>query len=113
MQVALTKAAMVVTATVTFTAPEVNQPWKVDWGDGTVETKASGTASGNHTYAKSDTYKVTVSANDNANTQPITVGQTPFKAYDPLKVLENSVAGSQANERAKAARTMGARTHVG
>lgn len=116
MKVALSAAAKVVTATVTFDPAmgELPQPWKVDWGDGSaVATVASGTSTANHTYVADSTYKVTVHANDNESTQAITVGVAPFKAYDPLKIAENSVVISRANEKAKAAQIMGIRSHVG
>lgn len=96
MRVAVTPVALHVSCVVTFdtAAGEHDQPYKVDWGDGTIEQRASGTSSGTHDYAKAGFYKVKVQANDTSSTQTVTAGAPSYPAHDAQKVREN-VQGPQ------------------
>lgn len=117
MRVALSEVDLHVSCVVTFGdyPGETNQPYKIDWGDGTaIDQRASGVTTGTHDYAKPGPYVVTVQANDVSSRQPISVGNLAAgRAFDPLKIAENNYAVSRANEQAKAARIMGVRSHVG
>ena len=94
MRVAVTPVNLHVSAVVTFdpAAGEHDQPYRIDWGDGTVEQRASGATSGTHDYAKAGFYKVQVKANDTGSTQVVEAGAPAYPAWDARKVREN-VAG--------------------
>jgi hypothetical protein len=78
MELTLTKDGtdpLKVTATVTFDASDGgNQPYRVDWGDGTVTSVAKDAVSATKTYAKAGTYHVVVQANDCRARDVITAG---------------------------------------
>jgi len=63
-------------------------------------------------YASKGPKTITVYNNTASVRLKVTSGDAG-PAFDPLKVLENSRAGSIANERAKAAAILGVRSHVG
>jgi PKD repeat protein len=93
MKVAVAATGLDATATVTFDPAiwpgEQPQPWKVDWGDGTVATVASGTTSASHTYAKAGFFKITVRGNDASATQTVRVGVPAYPALDAQKMRES------------------------
>ena len=91
MRVAVTPVDLHVSCVVTFDAAagEHDQPYKIDWGDGTaIEQRASGASSGTHDYAKAGFYKVKVKANDTSSTQTITAGAPAMPAWNAEKVRE-------------------------
>jgi hypothetical protein len=74
-------------ATVAFNAAfeTVNQPWRIDWGDGTIDSIVAGTLTKTHTYAKDGSYNISARCNDSRSSQVLTVGVLPFPVFDPDK----------------------------
>ena len=74
--------ALDATAAVQFTAADgqLAQPYKVDWGDGTVSQMAGGSVLATHTYAKAGHYKIEVASNNVTLKQSLTVGHPGIPA---------------------------------
>lgn len=74
-------------ATVAFAATNeaVNQPWRIDWGDGTIDAVVAGTLTKAHTYAKDGSYNISARANDSRASSVLTVGVHPFPVFDSDK----------------------------
>jgi PKD domain len=72
-----------VVADVSFSAAldgQAPQPYKLDWGDGTIVQIASGSPLATHTYAKAGWYDVTVQSNNTSSRQKVEVGPSAFPA---------------------------------
>jgi hypothetical protein len=105
--ISVNRATRVASATITFVQGEASpQPVRVDWGDGSVQTLASGfTNPTTHTYAKVGNYEVSVQGNEVRATQMVPVGDQ-LRAYDPDKFTKTP-AQMQERERSKAAQIAG------
>lgn len=113
--ISVTKATRTASLVITLDGGEPNQPFRVDWGDGSgITTIASGAHAGptTHVYATVGTFIVQTQGNDLRTTDRVYIPDT-LKAYDPLKIAEQQRDISQQNERAKAALILGQRGYVG
>lgn len=87
---------------------EPNQPFKIDWGDGTAPAAvASGAHAGptNHTYAAGGVYTIVTTGNNLRTTDRVPVGDV-LRAYDPQKFTKTPDQMRQ-REREKAAQIAG------
>lgn len=111
--------SMQVTATVTFstTMGETDQPYRIDWGDGTaIAPIGAGAAPQNHIYAKAGTYEVWASANDVRVHAQVTVQDLThplYPVFDPIKAPPVTVKDQQAEELEQAKAVMGSRRNIG
>jgi hypothetical protein len=113
--ISVTKATRTASLVITLDGGEPNQPFRVDWGDGSaLTTIASGAHAGptTHVYATVGTFNVAVQGNDLRTTDKVYIPDT-LRAYDPLKIAEQQRDISQQNERDKAKVIMGQRGFVG
>jgi hypothetical protein len=110
------QTARTVSVNVTFdpVLDGADKPWKVDWGDGTVQSIAVGTHQGTHSYAADGEYIVeTQDLNgDTRLHQRVLVGNEPFPVWDPEKV-QPTPAERQARKRQQIAAMGYAKRYIG
>lgn len=73
------------TANVTFVQPG-GQPWRIDWGDGTISSFAAGQANASHTYSVIGPHEITVVSDGVSITENVFAGDYP--AWDPTNFRE-------------------------
>lgn len=112
--ISVNKATKTASLVIALDAGEPNQPFRIDWDDGSaIQTVASGAHAGptTHVYAKTGGYSVAVQGNDLRTTERVYVPDF-LKAYDPEK-FEKTPQELRQVERDKAAQILGQRANVG
>jgi hypothetical protein len=106
--ITVNRATRAIGVVIALDGGEPNQPFKIDWGDGTAPASiASGGHAGptNHTYAAGGVFSVVTSGNNLRTTDKVVVGEV-LRAYDPQKFTKTPDQMKQ-REREKAAQIAG------